>query len=269
MKLVMDERLKHRLVGVLVIVSIAAIFVPAIMKKSNQRFDSRHSIAIKMPPKPALPEVNVPKEQSMFQSIKVAHVEIAPVWDNPKPVAALAKAEPLSQMNEIRTKPTVVAREMPSMKDVLPAKELPTAKVLPVKEVTLASQQAVKGRITTPVKATKVAVAVQPAKKAVNVAKTKVEPKTIAKSKAAVVKANLYSVQLATFSQQSNAISLVNRLKSKGFKAFFNKTKNNNGTVYRVLVGRTDKKQQAQALQQQLASSVQLKGFIVPTTGIS
>ena len=36
MKFVMDERLKHRLTGVVVILAIAAIFVPAVMKKSNQ-----------------------------------------------------------------------------------------------------------------------------------------------------------------------------------------------------------------------------------------
>ena len=37
MKLMMDERVKHRLTGVVVLVSIAVIFVPAMIKKSNKR----------------------------------------------------------------------------------------------------------------------------------------------------------------------------------------------------------------------------------------
>ena len=37
MKFVMDERIKHRLTGLVVILSIAAIFLPEQVKKSNQR----------------------------------------------------------------------------------------------------------------------------------------------------------------------------------------------------------------------------------------
>ena len=54
MKLITDERVKHRLVGLAVILSIAAIFAPAIMKKSSQRFDENVSMSLELPARPKM-----------------------------------------------------------------------------------------------------------------------------------------------------------------------------------------------------------------------
>lgn len=238
MAFIMDERLKHRLVGVAVIVSVAAIFTPAIMKKSSQGFDRTH-IAIKLPAKPTPPNITLPTEQMMFHSIKVAHVDIPSVSDEKKMAPAVAKAMP------IVTKPSI---------------QVATKQVI-------AKPQENKPAIaySARVAATKVANTANTMKKAPTtkpiLARTK--PKPLAQPLAN------YSVQLATFSQQTNAVSLVSKLKSKGYKAFLNKTNTSKGTVYRVLVGQVNKKQQAQILQQQLASMMQMKGFVVPTTGMS
>ena len=67
MKLVLDERLKHRLVGFAVIISIAAIFAPAMIKKSNQRFETKHFASIRLPQKPMLPDVSPPEKQVLFK----------------------------------------------------------------------------------------------------------------------------------------------------------------------------------------------------------
>lgn len=72
MKLVMDERLKHRLVGIAVIVSLGAIFLPAIMKKSSQRLEGNFSVNVQLPPKPLAPHVAVTDEDQMFKTIKVS-----------------------------------------------------------------------------------------------------------------------------------------------------------------------------------------------------
>ena len=70
MKLVMDEKLKHRLIGLAVIISLGAIFAPAMMKKSSQRLESNFSVNVKLPPKPLAPDVVMTDEKEMFKTIK-------------------------------------------------------------------------------------------------------------------------------------------------------------------------------------------------------
>ncbi|MDP1601704.1 MAG: SPOR domain-containing protein [Legionella sp.] len=249
MKFVMDERFKHRLVGIAVILSIAAIFVPAIMKKSNQRFE-KTIVSIKLPTKPALPVVAMPEKQTMFRSVKVAHVNIPSVKDELKPISTIAKAEPLSQMNELRTAPAVALKQSATLKELTPATEGAVSK-----DVTAQSPDRKATAKTLSLKAREI--------------KKTPAVKALAKSRLVPVSTSRYSVQLGTFSQQTNAVSLVNKLKTKGYKAFFSKTNTKNGTVYKVMVGPRDKKQEAEVLQQQLAEMTKLKGIVVASTGIS
>lgn len=252
----MDERVKHRLVGIAVILSIAAIFTPAIMKKSSQRFDENVSMSIKLPPKPALPNVSMPEEKDLFKTVKVAHVDIPPIDEEPRPTATLAKAEPLSQLNE---GPAVVA-----------VAEKGPAKNAPALTPNEAKPDAVK---TQPAPAVRVAQIIKPAlKPAIKSAEVKLAAtqKTMPRAQKPLLAAKAavrygYAVQLATFSQQRNAMALIARLKSKGYQARFNKIVDNKGTVYKVIVGNMKEKQQAQKLQQKLASAIQLRGFIVTT----
>lgn len=244
MKLVLDERVKHRIIGLAVILSIGAIFAPAIVKKSNQRFDGNVSVSVQLPPKPLPPKVAMPDEKAMFGTVKVAHVEL-PAMPDEKMIVKIAKAESLSPMNDVRL--PVVAKaniDVPS---------LPKAKAT---------------RVSKPV-ATKIA-----AKKVVKnipMPKAKVVAKNNKKMVPVTAKAlakGRYAVQLATFSQQRNADSLVSRLRGKGYKATYNKIITREGAVYKVIVGHTDKKEQARVLQKQLASVMQIRGFIVET-GVS
>ena len=96
MKFVMDERIKHRLTGLVVIISIGVIFLPAMMKQSNKRFEENMNISLKLPSKPVPPKVAVPTKRVMFKSVAVAHVEIPKVAER-APVSVIARAEPLSK----------------------------------------------------------------------------------------------------------------------------------------------------------------------------
>ena len=92
MKIEMSERLKHRLTGLVVVISIAIIFLPAMMKKSNRRFEETVHVAVKLPHKPQVASVSVPGKKVLFDSVKVAHVEIPPF---PKAPEKIASAEPI------------------------------------------------------------------------------------------------------------------------------------------------------------------------------
>ena len=222
MKFVIDERIKHRLTGLVVIVSIAAIFIPAIMKKSNQHLDEKINLSVRLPAKPAAPKVLVAGEKALFQSVKVAHVDIQAV-NEPSRLTQTVKAEPLSIKSAVPSVMAALGKNAASTKPALV--------------------------VTSAIKAVAVAA-----------------PAKIAKSIA--YKKEMYAVQLASFSQQSNARSLVIRLRSKGYKASYNKFVGKQGEYYKVIVGKLNQKNEALNLQKQLASSMQLNGFIIKT-GVS
>lgn len=210
----LDERVKHRLTGAVVILSAAVIFLPALLKKSNQHFEESSHISLKLPEKPTLPKVAVPNQKILFESIKVAHVQLPKVIDdNPTPV--IVKAAPLSQ-------PAVTPVTIKA-----PTLAVKTAPILPAKIVT-----------------------------------------TPEKKVALLIKKDLYAVQVASFTQERNAISLVSRLKKEGFHANYTKFNGKQGLFYQVTVGALDKKMNAILLQKKLAQNLQLKGLIIKT-GVS
>ncbi len=220
MKLVLEERVKHRLIGVVVLLSIAGLFLPAIMKKSNPHFEERISLSVRLPVKPNAPKVSITEEKTVFQAVKVAHVDI-PTMPQAKPTQ-IAKAESLS------------------IKSIVPSPPI----------------------IKTPPRVVNLASIVRPAIKSAS------PPNKLAKAAVIALKKEGYAVQLASFSRQVNAESLVQRLRSKGYKASYNKTTNKQGAYYKVIVGELHGRDDALRIQKQLASNLQLNGFIIKT-GVS
>lgn len=108
MKQILSERNKHRLIGMLLVLSMVIIVMPAVMKKSNQRFEENLSISLKLPPRPILPNVAIPNSKVILKSVKVAKVTIqAPPT---VPVSALiAKAEPLESKARLIQKSVIAS----------------------------------------------------------------------------------------------------------------------------------------------------------------
>ncbi len=94
MKLVIDEQLKHRLIGLAVIISLGAIFAPAMMKKSTQNTESNYNVRVSLPPEPSAPNVAIADEQEVFQTINIAKVTIPEVSAESQ-LPQLARAEEL------------------------------------------------------------------------------------------------------------------------------------------------------------------------------
>lgn len=272
MKLVMDEKLKHRLIGLAVIISLGAIFAPAVMKKSSQHVDGSFSVNVKLPPKPIAPDVVMTDEKDMFKTIKIAKVEIPPVSGD-KQLSALVKAEPISSDLTQDNAGTEIAKNNPDKKSntALSPAQLAlnkAAQSTAKKVVTLAvakrskTAPAIAANQKVITKATRVASTVK-VNKAVQIARA--TPKNASKASA---RKEIYAVQLASFSQLTNAQALVNRLHGKGYKANYIKSPGRNGTVYKVYVGHSQRKLEVIKLKSQLASAMQLNGFVV-NTGVS
>ena len=216
MKFELSEQVKYRLIGVVVVLAVALIFIPAMLKKQNHHFVENMNLSVKLPAKPLPPKVNIVNEKTLFNSVKAAKTDLPKVVA--PHVSQLAIAEPISR------------------KSVVPAAPVLTSKIHLLSKAN-----------------TKIA---SVASSSPAVAKRKLVNKTVTSNK------EVYSVQLASFTQQTNAKILVDRLRSKGYKASYNKFSGKQGEYYQVLVGELSQKE-ALILQKKLADSLQLNGFVV------
>ncbi|KTD60685.1 Sporulation domain-containing protein [Legionella santicrucis] len=260
MKLVIDEKLKHRLVGLAVVLSLGAIFLPSMMKKSSQRFENNFSVNVQLPPKPTAPNVVMTDEKEMFETIKVAKVEIPPVLDQKgsdldkedfiqsvqavdEAAIHIAKSEPTTN-HEVATKPIELALNN-AVKNAAEKQinEVAAKPVKLIKPIKVQTQAAAKKVVTAPV-----------------IAKASVNH--------SVSQKNIYAVQLASFAKFSNAQALVSRLQSQGYKANYLKTNGKRGIIYKVYVGHSPVKSDVMKVKTQLATAMQLNGLVV-NTGVS
>lgn len=250
MKLVIDEKLKHRLVGLAVIISLGTIFVPAIMKQSTQGIEKNPSVHLTFPTKPLIPKVVLKDEKEMYKTIQVAKVNLPPLSTSPSTESLLpdvVKAEPI-QSNALLPHSTQKKVALLETSEAFEVKA--ESRIEPI---TLALHSRPNHSKT--VEATK-----EPIKmtKAVKVSKVQQNTPTPAISK------NGYTVQLGSFVQLSNAKALVNRLHAKGYKANYIKVSSNKyDHVYKVYVGNSPDRLEAMKLKTQLVSAVQLDGVVV------
>ncbi|STY29064.1 Sporulation domain-containing protein [Legionella wadsworthii] len=254
MKLVIDEKLKHRLVGVAVVLSLGAIFLPAMMKKSSQRLENNFSVKVQLPPKPTTPNVAITNEKEMFETIKVAKVEIPSAPEQKK--YSLAKEDFIQSIDSTNDAAVTVAKKESAPKHDPAIKSVELA-------LNNAAQNVVKKQI-------KVA-AVKTIKPIVSESTRTIKQSTVAqvnKKTNTFNRKSIYAVQVASFSKLANAQSLVNKLQSKGYKASFIKTSGRQGSIYKVYAGHSPVKSDVMKLKVQLASSMQLNGFVV-NTGVS
>ena len=230
MKVVIDEKVKHRLVGIAVILSIAVVFAPAILKKSQRRLEDTVSLSVKLPPKPSLPKVSVREPDTLFKTVKVAHVEVPPVEKSVLPALTLAKAESLSAIRPSSTS-IQVDKSRETIRNV--GKELNSPKL----------KQAVKhdSGLHNPVSQKRVNIhlsQVPPIKfKPISLQRPAlIKPQTIIKQSVMTRSKQAYGVQLATFAVHHNAIALVGKLKNKGYQAQYHKVLGKNGVFYYKVV---------------------------------
>jgi DedD protein len=235
MKLLLDEKIKHRLIGLAVVISLAAIFAPAVMRQSSQRLEHNFSSTVKLPPKPSAPNVVIIDENDVFKTIKVARVDV-PAVPNDAQLPEIAKAQSIeSARNGIDT-----------MSQVAQIKPQPKSIQLALNDSTSLSNAGSSSKLKNSLNSQKLV-------------KTNTMP---------ILKKAIYSVQLASFSNLSNAQSLINKLKAKGYKTNLIKTSNSKGSIYKVYAGQLPHREEALRLRTQLASAMQLNGFVV-NAGVS
>lgn len=120
MRKIFDERTKHRLVGVIVVLALMIIFLPAMLRESDKNFDELTSY--RLPKKPPMPKVSVMEPKAMLGSVHSASVSVpqskAPMQLEiaaARPLSPHASQEQVIQAAKIMTKKLQIA-ERKSMK---------------------------------------------------------------------------------------------------------------------------------------------------------
>lgn len=238
MKLVMSERTKHRIVGIAVLLSIAAIFLPAILKKSNQPLESMSRVAVRLPARPPMIQVKQAEAEQLFKTVKVAKVTV------PKPTAVAGT---------VKIARAASLEPVPSAPVTLPEIHVATQpKLAAVERKAVESKVPVLPRV----------VEKKPAQ-AVKSLPLKVQQAKLHKP-ASIVRGG-YAVQVANFTSLQNAQLLIAKLRTRGFSATYVVDRAPRElSTYRVLVGRSLKREEVVRIQSQLASTMRLRGFVVP-----
>ncbi len=262
MKFSMDETMKHRVIGITVIISIAAVFLPAMLKKNSQRMDSRE-IAIHLPPKPEKLEADNVDEEQIFKSVKVAHVEL------PAADAQRTDAEEQTAHNDV-LEPLQTGENISQEEDTVLSLNT-TEQPLPVSSLSSSIEQDnAKIHSKKEDKPHRSTAQVKPQPHHTHMKKANTVPAGPTETKSASAKkpletANipLYAVQMGVFSEEKNAQNFINLLKKKGFSGNKSVVYKGMQKIYKVTVGNSSDRVQAEKLKQLLLSQTRIKGFIV------
>ena len=198
----MDQMLKQRLIGAIVIIALAVIFIPMILEGPDDELSPRTQ---DMPPPPIIDyqtEVELPMpEESTEPSESLA--------DTTTDLEVSAIPEPPISKSEVVT----IEAEAP-VQQAEPVVATPTSPAIPSRAVT---------SITT----------------------------------------GGWILQVGSFSQQANALSLRDRLKKSGYQASVKDVKAAGGTIHRVLVGPVSDRAAAEKLRNKLVSEQKLTAMVL------
>ena len=240
----MEERLKQRLVGAIVLVSLAVVFVPLLLDVPDEAADEELSAT----PIPERPQ---------------GHFDSTVIVDLGEPETPRLDAELERERAERASGATAGVRPQPSDGQVPPSTPVSGAAGAPVvatapmhEAVESAAPAAPAGQTGLP------SARSEPPAPGPDDATAKKPP---AEPIAEVGKQ--WAVQLGSFRRSGNAIALRKRLRDEGYSAFVRSSPSGRGEVFRVLVGPSTDLQQAKNSAAKLLLEMNLEGFVVPYSG--
>jgi DedD protein len=218
-----NEQLKKRLIGAVVLTALAVIFIPMLLDRGSE--SQIPTFGSNVPPKP----------ETEFKTIDVPLQEPPPAAEEaPLPVTSMEEEREIVPPN-----PNVVVTR---------------AKIPAFEEEPAASRREESG--SSPAKPKQSTKPTPPVTSGPE--KKPVKPATTAKPAATTAKKTElpgWAVQLGFFEEPANALSLRDRLRKKGFTAFVVKQKSGKNVKYRVRVGPELKRENADLLKAKLAKA--------------
>jgi DedD protein len=257
----LEINLKQRVIGGVVLIALAVIFVPLLF--SNNAPKTKHqqlTLETSIPAQPMRPsrettinlqgeELN-PQKNALPTSETVnigepSNVSVAQV--SPQTSAPIAKANPptVSEMPATKSPRSVVTKEVKTklnaqdqaLLEPMDSKATPEVRTVKPVEVKAAKKEAKKIKVLT-------------------VTPTEVKHKKLPAAKAWVV-------QLGSFGNVAKAKTLEKQLREKGFTVYSHSVKTSLGSMTRVFVGPEIKREKAEAIKVKLDHQLHIKGVVV------
>lgn len=224
----MDEKLKHRIVGGLVLFSVAVIAVPLL-------FDSEQSKKTVSLSETAVP----PNPQAKLKTIDIPVVD---KWSGktmpdvvPEPIVSSQEEPPKNLINPVvAQQPTVKPDPEPTQAKKVVPKEVQSEEKPPV-------------------------VAAQKPRQVSEPAKVETKPKLVTIPE----RGKAWVVQVGSFSERANAERLRDKLIKSGYRAFVSQSRSKNRTVVRVRVGPELLKENAVKLSRKLQKELSMQTMVV------
>lgn len=218
------DGLKQRVIGALVLISLAVIFIPMLFDEPHQE---RTSKVLPIPPKPALPTVQI---------------------SEPKPLQLLSEVSPEETTEE--TAPSFVLTELDG--------SVPEKQPEPAVASSQAAEPVSPSKPQTPEKSPVAQPKAAPTPE-------KVAPiKTVASSvPASNLSDEAWTVQIGTFKNHENAYRLRDSIVKQGLKAYTQEISTDEGKLMRVFAGPVPSNDEAQALKVQVEKLVGMKSLVV------
>jgi DedD protein len=249
----MDRQLKQRVVGAGLLVAFGVIFIPIFL--DNGGVESPVPPTMNIPPAPT-EDVSARAPALGEEAIAAMEARADEDVELPPPRAQAgegSEAEPsvdtpsaggeppaaVETLEEGVAAPAPNAPEEPAVAPLTPARMLPPP---PPRNA--------------PVRATPT-----PAKPA----PVKPPPLALVASKPAPVTVTGWTVQLGSFASDVNARKLVDKLKAAGYKAYSEPRIEQHVTVFKVRVGPTPGKAEAERLRQRIEAQFEARGMLVPS----
>lgn len=231
---------KQRIIGALVLVSLAVIFVPMLLDEPHQE---RTSHKIEMPPEPDFPKVRIePAEKPLLENPiePVPEPERAPM-NTTSAVQAPADTAPMSASETVRPRQQV--EQAPAA-----VGETPVAA-----DITSTSEEA---------EQQKAAPQSDSSPKTSRAVSSEQEPGSTA-DKQPVAQAGAYLVQLGSFGSNSNAKRLMGSVEEAGFSSHTTVIESGGNSYTRVFAGPFADKQAADAAKNKLDSKFGLNTLVI------
>ena len=253
----MDILLKQRLVGAIVLISLAVIFIPMLLSGNSELMSSR--IKSNIPPQP---------------SYEIRRLEIQPLENpaNSDSISAERRLEKTPQSAVVETPQSVKVETPQSAKVETPQPvkvETPQPAVVePIQTAKSVGEMDAQNEVikpvpevTAPAKAQEIKTPTQQVPIVKKTDQEKESSNSDVTNDIAVVTS--WIVQIGSFVQEPNALSLRDKLQKKGFASFVTEAKTQSGNVYRVRVGPELNRELADNLRKKINKQYQLDGIVM------
>jgi len=223
----MNPGLKQRLVGAVVLIALAVIFLPMLLPGNGGSTMPLFGSNVPASPTTSFEPLEIP-----LQVPPTAPSTEVSVVDQPQPGDVASNEKP-QQPPLVAPAPAAgpAASSAPPVSATASAQPPVVPPQAPVQQVPQKQSTSVQSVASTPV------------------------PRTPGEA---------WDVQLGSFSSSVNALALQDKVRKAGFRAFVEKVKGEQGTSYRVRVGPESSRERADALREQVQGKLKLTGIVVP-----